>query len=92
MSSLLFELSILLYLFIPATLARFEAVKYINDWERLITQSGYMSKFFAEIAEKSKTVQNDNELCNLLIQLNDNMYLENLDWEMFMINKDETIT
>ncbi|MDB5135329.1 MAG: hypothetical protein JWP37_1932, partial [Mucilaginibacter sp.] len=33
------EISYLLYLFIPATLAKFEAVEYLNEWERLITQS-----------------------------------------------------
>jgi hypothetical protein len=90
--SYLFEFSVLLYLFIPATLARFEAVKYINDWERLITQSNYMKDFFAEIAIKSKSVNDDKELYSLLKELNDNMYLENLDWEMFMRNKNETIT
>jgi hypothetical protein len=86
------ELSFFLYLFIPTTLARFEAVKYLNDWERLITQSGYMNEFFTEIAVKVGGISNEQELQELLVDLNDNIYLENLDWEMFMVNKNEEIT
>jgi hypothetical protein len=85
------DLSFLLYLFIPTTLARFEAIKYLNDWERLITQSTYMSGFFFEIAEKLTKTTNEDELNKLLVDLNDNIYLENLDWEMFMVNKNEEI-
>ena len=86
------EFSFLLYLFIPTTLARFEAVKYLNDWERLITQSSYMNEFFTEISGKIDKVNDEKELYNLLVDLSDNIYLENLDWEMFMINKNEEIT
>ncbi|HTE00161.1 MAG TPA: hypothetical protein VK668_12795 [Mucilaginibacter sp.] len=85
-------ISFLLYLFIPTTLARFEAIKYINDWERLITQSTYMNNFFTEISDRINDVRDDGELNKLLIELNDNVYLENLDWEMFMTNKNEAIT
>jgi hypothetical protein len=91
-SGFLLELSFFLYLFIPTTLARFEAIKYLNDWERLITQSGYMHEFFTEIANKVKRANDEPALYDLLIDLNDNIYLENLDWEMFMVNKNEEIT
>jgi hypothetical protein len=86
------EFSFMLYLFIPTTLARFEAVKYLNDWERLITQSTYMNEFFTEISKKVEKVQDEKELYNLMVDVNDNIYLENLDWEMFMVNKNEEIT
>ncbi|MDB5115718.1 MAG: hypothetical protein JWQ79_1210 [Mucilaginibacter sp.] len=86
------ELSFCLYLFIPTTLARFEAIKYLNDWERLITQSSYMNEFFSEISDKVDMVTDEQGLYALLIDLNDNIYLENLDWEMFMVNKNEEIT
>ena len=88
---LIAEISFLLYLFIPTTLARFEAVKYLNDWERLITQSTYMNEFFTEISKKIDSITEEKELHDLLIDLNDNIYLENLDWEMFMTSKNEEI-
>jgi len=90
--TLIDQISFFLYLFIPTTLARFEAVKYLNDWERLITQSGYMNEFFTEISGKIDRITEETELHELLIDLNDNIYLENLDWEMFMVNKNEEIT
>ncbi len=86
------EFSFMLYLFIPTTLARFEAVKYLNDWERLITQSSYMNEFFTEISEKIETVQDEKQLFSIMVDVSDNIYLENLDWEMFMVNKNEEIT
>jgi hypothetical protein len=91
-SSFLKQVSFFFYLFIPTILARFEAVKYLNDWERLITQSRYMEDFFSEISEKVDRINDEKELHELLIDLNDNIYLENLDWEMFMVNKNEEIT
>jgi hypothetical protein len=81
-----------LYLLIPTILARYEAVKYLRDWERLISQSTYMNEFFSEISGKIHAINEDDELYALLVDLNDNIYLENLDWEMFMVNKNEEIT
>jgi hypothetical protein len=86
------DFTFLLYLFMPALLARYEAIKYLREWERLITQSTYMHDFFAEISGKIHTINEEEELYTLLVDLNDNIYLENLDWEMFMVNKNEEIT
>lgn len=86
------QISFVLYLFIPATVARFEGAKFLNDWERLITQSVYMNVFFNEISNRIDLVKDDNELYDLLTELNENMYLENLDWEMFMSNKNENMS
>lgn len=86
------QISFVLYLFIPATFARFEGAKFLNDWERLITQSIYMNGFFNEISNRIDLIKDDNELYDLLTELNENMYLENLDWEMFMSNKNENMS
>jgi hypothetical protein len=85
------QASIFLYLFLPATLARFEAVKYINEWEKLIMQSKYMADLFEKMIRDTDRVTNENELSKVLILLNENMYWENMDWEMFMTDKNEKI-
>jgi hypothetical protein len=51
-----------------------------------------MNEFFTEISEKIEKVKDENELYNLMVDVSDNIYLENLDWEMFMVNKNEEIT
>jgi hypothetical protein len=85
-------LTFFLYLLFPTILARYEAVKFLREWERLISQSTYMQDFFAEISGKTHAINEEDELYALLVDLNDNIYLENLDWEMFMVNKNEEIT
>ncbi len=82
----------LAYLFIPATLARFEAVKYLNDWEKLINKSNVMDKYFRGMKEKLHDATNDFELHQMINSIAENMYWENLDWEMFMKGKNENLT
>jgi hypothetical protein len=42
-----------------------------------------------EMEKKANKVTDDDELHKLLVALGENMYWENLDWEMFMKRKNE---
>lgn len=78
-----------LTVFLTATLLRFEGVKHLNDWERLIVLSEYMEKFFEDIVTRAKLANTDQVLNELTKEMYENMYLEVQDWEMFMNDKNE---
>ena len=79
-------------LFIPAIIARLEATKFIYEWERLISQSNFMFSMFNEVLEKIQIVKSKEDLNIIIKEINENMSVENIDWEFFTQNKNHPLT
>ncbi len=82
-------IALMLSVFLPATLLRFEGIKYLNGWERLISLSEYMKVFFKDILTKLNIAKDDAALNEALKEMYESMYFEVQDWEVFMNDKNE---
>ncbi|MCF0061356.1 hypothetical protein MUK70_19135 [Dyadobacter chenwenxiniae] len=85
----LLTVAVFLKLFVPAIVARLEAIKFIKDWERMMKQSEYMKVFFEKSSEEISTVEDPLVLESKLGEIYDNMTQENIDWHLFMTTKKE---
>ena len=83
------QVLIFLSIFIPATIAACEALKYLYEWEKIITLSRSMSGYFKEKEHELKHVNSDEQLERFLNDINKDMLIENLDWEKYMQDKSE---
>jgi len=91
--SIVFEEVILfLSIFIPATIAACEALKYLYEWEKIISLSAAMAGYFGEKSKKLKNINSESHLEELLNAINSDMLVENLDWEKYMQDKSEVPT
>ena len=86
------QLLLFLSLFIPATIAACEALKYLYEWEKIITLSAAMAAYFREQAVKLKQVYTEEALEVFINAINRDMLIENLDWEKYMHDKNEVPT
>lgn len=86
------EIIVLLSIFIPATIAASEALKYLYEWEKIITLSSAMANYFKERAKKLEHVHTEAELEVFINGINKDMLIENLDWEKYMHDKNEVPT
>ena len=75
--------------FIPVLIGRLYAQKYSDEWEKLISQSQYMISYFEKITVKINAAEEDKQLYRAMYALNENIFIENLEWEMFMLTKNE---
>lgn len=91
-SPLFSDVLIFLSMFIPATIAAAEALKYLYEWEKIITLSSAMANYFEERAKLLNKIQNDEGLELFLNDINKDMLIENLDWEKYMHDKNEVPT
>ena len=81
-----------LSLFVPATIAACEALKYLYEWEKIITLSAAMAAYFREQEVKLKQVHTEAGLEAFINGINRDMLIENLDWEKYMHDKNEVPT
>jgi|GEM_PF-6872501 len=86
------KIAFFVFLFFPSTIAACEALKYLYEWEKIITLAASMSDYFRGKAEKLKLVSKESELEDFLNDINRDMLVENLDWEKYMHDKDEVPT
>ena len=86
------EITLFIFLFLPSTIAACEALKYLYEWEKIITLSAAMSDYFRGKASQLKGVTKETELEDFLNAINRDMLVENLDWEKYMHDKDEVPT
>jgi hypothetical protein len=91
-SELVEELVLFCSIFIPATIAACEALKYLYEWEKIITLSSSMARYFREESKRLAHIQNEEELEVFLNDINKDMLIENLDWEKYMHDKNEMPT
>lgn len=91
-SPLFSDVLIFLSMFIPATIAAAEALKYLYEWEKIITLSSAMANYFEERAKLLNKIQKDEGLELFLNDINKDMLIENLDWEKYMHDKNEVPT
>ncbi len=91
-SPLFSDILIFLSMFIPATIAAAEALKYLYEWEKIITLSSAMANYFEERAKLLADIQDDEGLEQFLNGINKDMLIENLDWEKYMHDKNEVPT
>lgn len=88
-----FEQSIIFVcIFFPATIAAAEALKYLYEWEKIITLASAMSAYFKEREKKLSHIHTEEELEIFLNGINKDMLIENLDWEKYMHDKNEVPT
>jgi signal transduction histidine kinase len=87
--SAFFSSFVFLLLCIPAWMLKLVAKKHFGEWQKLISQSEYMLSYLEEMSLKVNSAEDVKQLQNVLNALNENIYIENLEWEMFMLNKDE---
>ncbi|MCD6010508.1 MAG: hypothetical protein K0Q79_370 [Flavipsychrobacter sp.] len=83
---------IFICMFFPATIAAAEALKYLYEWEKIITLAAAMSGYFKEREKKLAHVHTEEELEVFLNGINKDMLIENLDWEKYMHDKNEVPT
>lgn len=83
------ENMVFISLLIPSIVAACEALKYLYEWEKIITQSGSMSTYFREKEKRLKHIHSEIELQDFLNAINADMLIENLDWEKYMQDKSE---
>ncbi len=76
-----------LAMFFTACLAKAEAIKVFRDWEKLALESEAMKDFFVEQAERLRTTMPEN-LPGILRDINREMFYENLDWQIAMLDKE----
>jgi hypothetical protein len=86
------DIVLFLSLFIPAAIAASEALKYLYEWEKIITLSAAMSEYFKQESKKLKNTATDQELEMFLNAISRDMLIENLDWEKYMHDKNEVPT
>jgi len=86
------ECIIFISLFIPATVAACEALKYLYEWEKIIVLSESMADYFKEKSHELKHTNTEKELEIFLNEINKDMLIENLDWEKYMHDKHEMPT
>lgn len=77
--------------FVPVVIARLEARRFINEWERQVQKSHAMLLFFEQIEEDIDNAENDSNLDRVVYLIGENMNSENIDWELFMANKNEIL-
>ena len=76
-------------LFLPPAIAACEALKYLYEWEKIITLSEAMHEYFGKKSALLKKIKTDKELEDFLNDINRDMLVENLDWEKYMHDKNE---
>lgn len=81
--------TVFLVLLLPAIVARLEGRKLVNEWERLTTQSKNMIIFFDHVLDSIPGISDESELNTFFNSIHDNVNGENIDWELFMSNKNE---
>jgi hypothetical protein len=86
------EFILFLSIFIPATIAACEALKYLYEWEKIITLSSAMANYFRGLKNTLSEVATDTQLEQFLNNINRDMLVENLDWEKYMHDKNEVPT
>jgi len=86
------EVILFLSIFIPATIAASEALKYLYEWEKIITLSAAMAGYFKERSKKLEHTHTEDDLEVFLNSINKDMLIENLDWEKYMHDKNEVPT
>ena len=91
-SELFEEVILFLSIFIPATIAASEALKYLYEWEKIITLSSAMANYFKERSKKLAHIHTEDELEQFINGINKDMLIENLDWEKYMHDKNEVPT
>lgn len=89
----LFEEFVLFFsIFIPATIAACEALKYLYEWEQIINLSASMATYFKEKSKKIAHIHTEEQLEHFMNAINRDMLIENLDWEKYMQDKNEVPT
>jgi hypothetical protein len=81
-----------LTVFVPPMIAASEALKYLYEWEKIITISASMAEYFRKRAARLKHVHSEAELEAFLNSINKDMLIENLDWEKYMQDKNDVPT
>lgn len=77
--------------FSPVAIARLEARKFINEWDRQIDQSGRMLLVLNLLQEQLNSAKNNADLELILGELHKSMVSENTDWKRFIEHKNEII-
>jgi len=83
------EIILFMSIFIPATIAACEALKYLYEWEKIITVSAAMENYFRDESKKLADMHTEQDLEVFLNSINKDMLIENLDWEKHMHDKNE---
>ena len=86
------ELVLFTSIFIPATIAACEALKYLYEWEKIITLSAAMARYFKAKSKELANTHTEEDLEIFLNSINKDMLIENLDWEKYMRDKNEMPT
>lgn len=86
------QVIIFICVFIPAAIAAAEALKYLYEWEKIITLSSAMSNYFKDRGKKLANVKTEADLEIFLNGINKDMLIETLDWEKYMHDKNEVPT
>lgn len=81
------KLLLLALLVLPAAIARMEAIKVFSEWEKLALQSHAMHHFFAKKKTELQHAK-QTELRDILNDINQQMFHENLDWQISMLDKE----
>ena len=86
------DIIIFISIFIPATIAACEALKYVYEWEKIINLSAAMAAYFRAKSVELKDTHTEEDLELFLNGINKDMLIENLDWEKYMQDKQEMPT